>query len=159
MKLSFAIATTALLLLVAQPAPAGPKPDKPETFATRAGAIRGYDPVAYFTDKAPVKGNKSLRYNFKGADWVFASEENRQLFIDDPEKYAPQYGGWCAYAMGRGYFAKTDPDAWTIEDGKLYLNYSLSIREKWLKDVPGYIAKGDANWAGFYGADEKPDAM
>ena len=110
------------------------------------GAIRGYDPVAYHTEKKPVKGKRAHRLEWKGATWSFASAENRGLFKADPEKYAPRYGGYCAFAVSRGYTASIDPDAWSIVDGALYLNYSLGVRDQWSRDIPGNIAKGDANW-------------
>ncbi len=109
-------------------------------------AIDGYDPVAYFTDQKPVEGSKAFEFSWKGATWRFASAEHRDLFKAEPEKYAPQYGGYCAYAVAKGSTAGIDPDAWSIVDGKLYLNYDLDIRAKWLQDTKGYIAKADANW-------------
>lgn len=116
------------------------------TFADAAGAIRGYDPVAYHTEMMPVAGNPKYTYEYNNAVWQFASKENLDLFRDDPERYAPEYGGYCAYAMSRGFVVSTDPDAWTIEDDKLYLNYSQGVRKTWLKDIPEYIAKADENW-------------
>ncbi len=110
------------------------------------GAIRGYDPVAYHTEGKPVAGKRAHRVEWKGATWSFASAENKALFEGDPEKYAPRYGGYCAWAVSQGYTASIDPDAWSIVDGKLYLNYSLGVREQWSGDIPGNIAKGDANW-------------
>jgi len=109
-------------------------------------AIDGYDPVAYFEEGAPRQGSKAFTFDWNGAAWRFATAEHRDRFAAAPEKYAPQYGGYCAWAVGHGYTAGIDPDAWTIRDGKLYLNYDLEIREKWLGDVPGWIAKGDQNW-------------
>ncbi len=116
------------------------------TFVNDDGAIRGYDPVAYHTESKPVKGSREFAFSYEGATWYFASEHNRDLFESDPERYAPAYGGFCAYGMSRGFAVSTDPDAWTIVDGKLYLNYSLGVRRTWLKDVPGNIEKADANW-------------
>lgn len=110
------------------------------------GAIRGYDPVAYHTEMMPVKGDPQYSYEYNNAIWQFASEENRKLFRDDPERYSPQYGGFCAYAMSNGLVVSTDPQAWKIEGGKLYLNYSPGVRKTWLKDVPGYVARADAKW-------------
>ena len=121
---------------------------KPEIYADRNGAIRGYDPVAYFTDKASVKGSDKFSYAWKGATWRFASAENRDLFAASPEKFAPQYGGYCAFAVAQNSLARIDPQAWNVVDGKLYLNYSLKVREAWAKDSPGYIRKADANWPG-----------
>ena len=119
---------------------------KPSVFSDRDGAIRGYDPVAYFDRKGPVKGSKQFSYPWQGATWYFASAENRDKFAAEPERYAPRYGGYCAYAVAQGDTADIDPSAWSIVDGKLYLNYSLRILERWKKDIPGYIRKGDANW-------------
>lgn len=118
-----------------------------EKVFTRGGAaIRGYDPVAYHLEKAPVKGERRFGYEWKGHEWRFKSVENRDRFIADPEKYAPQFNGFCAWAASQGYLASTVPEAWTIRDGKLYLNYSLSVRSTWLEDVDANIAAGDRNW-------------
>lgn len=118
-----------------------------EKVFTRGGAaIRGYDPVAYHLEKAPVKGDRRFGYEWKGHEWRFKSVENRDRFIADPEKYAPQFNGFCAWAASQGYLASTVPEAWTIRDGKLYLNYSLSVRSTWLEDVDANIAAGDRNW-------------
>ena len=116
------------------------------TFSDTAGAIRGYDPVAYHTEMKPVKGNSLYTFEYNDATWHFASSRNLELFREDPGRYAPQYGGYCAYAMSRGFVVSTDPLAWTIDDEKLYLNYSLNVRRTWLKDVPGYVAKADVHW-------------
>ncbi|MFK7938646.1 MAG: YHS domain-containing (seleno)protein [Roseovarius sp.] len=117
-----------------------------EVFITDNVAINGYDPVAYFTDAKPVLGNAALNSVFNGATWHFASAENKASFDADPAKFAPQFGGYCAYAVSKGYTAPTDPNAWTVHDGKLYLNYSLRARDLWSEDVPGNITKGNANW-------------
>jgi len=116
-------------------------------YSTRAGAIKGYDPVAYFTQKKPVQGGANITYDWQGATWHFASADNRELFKQDPEKYAPQYGGWCAYGWAQGYPAKIEPEAWSIVDGKLYLNYSKSIQADWKKKQAGFIKTADKNWA------------
>lgn len=115
-------------------------------FTTGQGAIRGYDPVAYFTAAREVMGKKEIVFEYLGAQWHFASEENRNLFKQNPEKYTPQFGGYCAYGMSRGYKAETQPNAWTIVDGKLYLNYNVDVREKWSQDTANYIKKAEANW-------------
>ena len=109
-------------------------------------AIKGYDPVAYFVDRKPVKGSREFEYFWMAAKWHFSSAEHRDLFIKNPEKYAPKYGGYCAYAVSQGTTADIDPDAWNIVDGRLYLNLSKTIRDKWSKDIPGYIKKADENW-------------
>jgi len=107
-------------------------------------AIDGYDTVAYFTVVKPTKGNKKLSFTWRDANWFFASEENLALFKGDPEKYAPQYGGWCAYAMSdEGRTVGIDPDAWVIHEGKLYLNYSRSVQQEWLKDKLTNIQQAD----------------
>ncbi len=100
-------------------------------------AIKGYDSVAYFTDGKPVKGSRGFEYVWMGAKWHFSSAEHRDLFIENPEKYAPKYGGYCAYAISRGSVADIDPEAWNIVGGRLYLNLSKKIRDKWSKDIPG----------------------
>ncbi len=116
---------------------------------TRSGvAIRGTDPVAYFTEGEPVAGKAEFSHEWNGAEWRFSSAENRDRFIADPEQFAPQFGGYCAWAVASGYTASTVPEAWSIADGKLYLNYSLGVREQWSQDIPGNVAKGDANWPG-----------
>lgn len=111
-------------------------------------AIRGTDPVAYFTEGRPVEGDSDIFADWNGARWQFASTENRDRFVADPAAYAPQYGGFCAWAVAQGYTAPTDPDAWRIVDGKLYLNYSLKVQKDWEQDIPGFIASADANWPG-----------
>ena len=95
-----------------------------EIFSTSDGAVQGYDVVAYFTESKPVKGTKEFTVYHSGESWYFSSAENLKTFKASPEKYKPQFGGYCAYGMSRGYKAKTDPEAWTIVDGKLYLNYN-----------------------------------
>jgi hypothetical protein len=109
-------------------------------------AVDGYDPVAYFTEGKPVEGKKEFSTDWNGAKWRFASAANRDLFVAEPAKYAPQYGGYCAWAVANNYTADTDPEAWAVVDGKLYLNYDKKVQEKWRQDVPGNIAKADQNW-------------
>ena len=122
------------------------KNHKPEIFTTAEGAIKGYDPVAYFKDSKPVKGSPNITYSWKGANWSFKTNENKQEFIDNPEKYTPQYGGYCAYGWAKGYPAKIEPDAWSIIGGKLYLNYDKDIKATWDKDPKGYIKTADENY-------------
>lgn len=119
---------------------------QPPVFSPDGKAIRGYDPVAYFTDGKPVLGNPSLSHTYQNATWFFADQKHLDAFKTDPEKYVPQYGGYCAFGLSRGYKAPTDADAWTISDGKLYLNYNRNVRTEWDKDRPGYIGKADKNW-------------
>jgi YHS domain-containing protein len=118
------------------------------TFNERDGvAIRGHDPVAYFTQGKPVAGKSDLRHEHQGSTFLFASATNRDAFAADAAKYAPQYGGYCAFGVSRGYKADIDPAAFTIVGGKLYLNYNARVQQDWLKDTAGYIGKADAKWA------------
>lgn len=110
-------------------------------------AINGYDPVSYFTVGEPVAGRTEFSAEWGGAPWHFASAENRELFLADPERYAPQYGGWCAFAMAQSSYAPTIPEAWTVRDGKLYLNFSGGVRDQWLSDADHLISRADAYWA------------
>ncbi|WP_112480083.1 YHS domain-containing (seleno)protein [Vibrio variabilis] len=109
-------------------------------------AIRGYDPVAYFTQGKPVKGDGDYTYEWNDATWYFSSKQNQDLFTANPDRYAPQYGGYCAWAVSKGYTAKIDPTAWYIHHDKLYLNYSKSVQSTWQQDIPGNIASADQNW-------------
>lgn len=117
-----------------------------EYFSKNGIALNGYDVVAYFTESKPVKGEKTFSVNWKESTWFFSSSKHAALFKADPEKYAPQYGGYCAYGCSRGYKVKSQPEAWRIVNGKLYLNYDLSVREIWEKDIANYIQKADAIW-------------
>lgn len=123
-----------------QPDLAGP------VYAPDGNAINGYDPVAFFTNSSPVKGTDTFAFQWQGANWNFASQQDLEAFKAAPETYAPQYGGYCAYGMAEGHKATTVPEAWTIVDGKLYLNNSLDVKAKWDKDRPGFIKKADAVW-------------
>lgn len=109
-------------------------------------AVKGYDVVAYVTESKAVAGRAEFEYRWNGAIWRFASAAHRDTFSRDPEMYAPRFGGYCAWAVSRGYTADTDPEAWRIVDGKLYLNYSKRVQRMWEQDVAGNIAKGQANW-------------
>ncbi len=115
-------------------------------FEKGGAAIEGYDPVAYFTQNKPVKGSTAYTAMYKGSTFRFASAANRDAFVAESDKYAPQYGSFCAYAVAGGYKAKIEPDAFTIVNGKLYLNYDQSIQRRWRRDIPGYIREGDRNW-------------
>lgn len=111
-------------------------------------AIEGYDPVAYFVEGKPREGKKEHSTEWKGATWRFSSAENLAAFQAEPKKYAPKYGGYCAWAVCQGTTAGIDPAAWKIVDGRLYLNYNASIQEKWEKVQPDCIATADKNWVG-----------
>ena len=138
--------------VAAMPGVADAKDGKSAVNVDRKGvAIKGYDPVAYFTMSKPVKGKKDHVASWMGATWRFASAEHKDLFEKDPEKYAPRYGGYCAYGVANNYLVKIDPKAWTIYEGRLYLNFSLKVRDQWSEDIPGNIKKADANWPGLIG--------
>mgnify|MGYP001256877664 CR=1 FL=1 len=112
-------------------------------------AIRGYDSVSYFVDGEAKKGDEEFTHQWHGMTWYFSSKENRNLFAANPEKYAPQYDGYCAWAMTEERKAETDPEVWRIVNGRLYLNCSEAAYEKWSRDIPGNINKADKNWSTF----------
>ncbi len=141
---SAAAIPVATLAMIVAPARA----DTPRVFAPDGVAIDGTDPVAYFTQGKAVPGRADHVVTWNGAEWRFSTADNRAAFEADPEAYAPQYGGYCAYAVSEGYTAKIDPEAWTIHDGKLYLNFNRSVRKRWSADKAARIAQGDANWPG-----------
>ena len=109
-------------------------------------AIEGVDTVAYFTEGRAVQGSSEYTWDYNGATWQFASADNLALFKANPEQYAPQFGGYCAWAVINGAASSIDPEAWNIVDGKLYLNYSLGVQKTWSQDIPGNIAKAEQNW-------------
>lgn len=109
-------------------------------------AVEGHDPVAYFTDGEPVKGKADFTTTYNGAEFRFASQDNLDTFLAEPAKYAPQYGGYCAWAVSQGYTAKGDADHWAIVDGKLYLNYNKKVQDTWNEDRAGFITSADENW-------------
>jgi YHS domain-containing protein len=109
-------------------------------------AISGYDAVSYFQESGPKEGLNDFKLSYMDADWYFTSQENLDLFTANPEKYAPQYGGYCAYAVALGSTAKGDPLQWHVENEKLYLNVNKSIKKKWLADIDGYLEKSEKNW-------------
>lgn len=109
-------------------------------------AVKGTDVVAYFTQGRPVPGSEEHEVEWNGATWRFSSAAHKALFAKDPRKYAPQYGGFCAFGVSRGYTVGIDPAAWRIVNGKLYLNYNAAVQAEWVKDIPGHIARADRNW-------------
>lgn len=131
------------LTLTLTPAAAG---DRVYTSTFSDLAVDGYDPVAYFSEGRPVEGRAAFEYQWNGATWRFANAENLAAFKAEPDAYAPQYGGYCAWAVSQGYTASADPMAWRIVDDKLYLNYSREVQKRWKQDIPGNIRKADANW-------------
>ena len=131
-------------------------PDRTKQFNLSDGhvAINGYDPVAYFTENKAKEGSKSIRTDYKGVTYYFASEKDKNLFIASPAKYEPEYGGWCAYAMGaKGEKVEVDPETFKIVDGKLYLFYNKFFNntlKSWNKDEVGLKKKADNNWSSIY---------
>src|SRR5882724_7617720 len=138
-----AIVGLAVLTLLALAVPASAK----EPQYTNGGlALSGYDTVAYFSDGKPVKGHPENAIQWGGARWQFATAANRDAFVTNPGRYAPQYGGYCAYAVSKGYTASGDPMVWRIVEDRLYVNYSKSVQGLWEQDIPGHIAKANGNW-------------
>lgn len=108
--------------------------------------VNGYDVVAYFTDGRPVRGVAQFRTTHQGVEYRFASAAHLAAFRANPARYLPQYGGYCAWAVSQGYTASADPNAWRIVDGRLYLNYSADVQERWERDIAGHIRSANANW-------------
>ena len=115
-------------------------------FAENGVAIRGTDPVAYFTQRQPVQGRQDLAYQWNGVTWWFATAQHRTQFAQNPEAYTPQYGGFCAYGVAQGALVEIDPGSWAIVEGKLYLNYNAAVQQLWEEDIPGHIAQANRNW-------------
>jgi len=136
------ILSTVVLLLILT----GARAQKSAIFIAEGKAIKGYDPVAFFTESRPVKGQDSLMYVWNGAKWEFSSRANLDRFKAEPEKYAPQYGGYCAYGTSQGHKAPTQVDTWSVIDGKLYFNYNMKVKETWVKDRAALITKADEQW-------------
>lgn len=151
MSFTFAAVVRAALVLVlfatltiaVRSASAAVDPINKNIFGT---ALKSYDAVAYFKEGRAIKGRDEFRHDWMGAKWYFANAANRDEFARNPEKYAPQFGGYCAWAVANGYTASIDPEAWRIIDGKLYLNYSKDVQKKWEANIPGFIKQGNENW-------------
>jgi YHS domain-containing protein len=112
-------------------------------------ALRGFDAVAYFTIEKAVEGSPKHEFFWNGAKWLFSNAENLEKFKQNPESFAPQFGGYCSYAVSQGYTADGDPNEWKVVDGKLYLNYNHEAKEAWDKEQDKLIEQGKKNWAGF----------
>ena len=139
-----------MILIVALAAACGTKASSIGLNTDSAGmALKGYDAVAYFAVDSAVKGDAKYSYVWNGAKWLFSSEENMKKFEADPEAYAPQFGGYCSYAVSEGYTADGDPEAWKVVDGKLYLNYNQQVKKTWEKDEAVRIDNGRKNWQEF----------
>jgi hypothetical protein len=109
-------------------------------------ALKGYDTVAYFTEGKAIEGRKEFMHEYADAKWRFMSAANRDLFAANPGKYAPQYGGYCAWGISQEKFFDGDPQVWKVVDGRLYVNYNKQIEKTWERDIPGFIEKADRNW-------------
>ena len=141
-----AIAIAIVAAVVAGPANAASDPAPQVSVDANGVAIRGYDPVAYFTIGRPTRGSPEHQLQWHGATWRFASATSLQAFQADPERYAPQFGGYCAWAVSQHYLAPGDPDQWKIVGGKLYLNFNARAKELWEADQVAAIKRGEANW-------------
>lgn len=148
MKHALLLAAAALAVSSAAALPAAPAhaDDLVYTGLFSNVAVGGYDTVAYHTRGAPVRGSREFETEWNGATWRFASQDTLDLFLADPDSYAPHYGGYCAWAMAEGYTAKGDPQFWKIVDGALYLNFNAEIQMRWEADIPGFIVRADANY-------------
>ena len=134
------------LALAAAAATLMPGTASASVFTENGVAVKGYDPVAYFTDGRPTRGSAEFTATHEGATYHFASAANRDAFAADPARYIPQYGGYCAWAVAQGYKAPIIPEAWAVVDGKLYLNASRGVQRRWQRDTPGFIETADRNW-------------
>ena len=120
---------------------------RPRRYQKAGMALGGFDTLAYFTLGKAVRGSKDLAHNWDGATWLFSSQEHLHRFKADPEAYAPRFGGYCPYWLARAALVPGSPQAWAIEDGKLYLSYSKTYRRTWLKQADNILPKAAANWA------------
>ncbi|MCB2130511.1 MAG: YHS domain protein [Rhodobacteraceae bacterium] len=139
--LAFALALP-VLVAIERPAFA----EQPAVFAPDGLAISGYDPVLYLTENRAQPGKPEFALEWHGASWRFASAETLTAFEMNPKAYAPQYGGYCAYAVSKGALATSDPEAFTVWNGRLYLNYSADVRTIWREDIAGNVEKADGHW-------------
>lgn len=150
-RATLALFATAAPAAVLSGLPTPARAAEPMVYQRRGRAIRGTDPVAYFTQGRPVDGARGITFDWNGATWHFASDANRAMFAADPDRYAPAFGGYCAWAAAQGYVAATRPEAWSIYEGRLYLNANLNVRSMWEAGLPTIIAQGEANWPAILG--------
>ena len=148
MTLSFRLTIAVCVIAAGIGAAAVANQQSPVNVSRGQLALQGYDAVAYWTRGQPTKGSTTFEHRWNDAVWRFSTAANRDQFAKDPARYLPEFGGYCAYAVSRGYTADIDPNAWRIVDGRLYLNYSKRVQKLWEEDVPGNIAKGRQNWPG-----------
>lgn len=145
------VLSAALALPAAVVFPALARAATPPVYAEGGIAIDGTDAVSYFAEGRPAPGLPEYAHVWNGATWHFRSAAHRDRFAAEPEVFAPQFGGYCAWAVAEGYTAATIPDAWKIVDRRLYLNFSRRVQRRWERDVTGNIARGNANWPGVLG--------
>lgn len=145
---SLSAAFAAAFALVAAVLPAHARQAEIYTGIFSSLAVGGYDAVAYFKENRPVQGKAEFSMQYKGVTWQFSSADNLAAFKANPTAYAPQYGGYCAWAVSQGYTASGDPLVWNIVKGRLFLNYDKSVQATWSKDIPGHITNADKNWPG-----------
>ena len=144
--------TVLLGLVIALTMATGAMAQRSEIFQSGRGefgsdlAVGGFDAVAYQTQGLPVPGNPQFRVSWKGAEWRFSTIQNRDLFVREPDKYAPQYGGWCAFAVAQGVRSPGDPRFWDVVNGRLYINQSAGTQASWRRDQASMIPRGDQNW-------------
>ncbi|MDH3665718.1 MAG: YHS domain protein [Paracoccaceae bacterium] len=143
-----ALRSLAVALVLAIPAGFASADNPALVIDDQGRAVDGYDTVAYFSQGKAMAGDAAFSHNWQGATWLFTSAEHRDLFAADPERYAPQFGGYCAYAVSTNHAIKGRPDVWSIYEGKLYLNLGPGAQKKWERDVPGNIARAVNNWPG-----------
>ena len=141
-----ALAAVGVLVLAAAHMTAQSTTSRTTYNSTRGVALDGYDVVAYFTEGRPVKGTPDFAHTWEQTTWRFASAAHRDAFAAASERYAPQFGGFCAYGVSRGYAVDIDPNAWTVVNGRLYLNYSKSVQRTWDTDRATFIQRAEANW-------------
>lgn len=146
MRTTIFAAALAAGLVTALAAPAAAKTAPVYTGTFSDVAVSGYDTVAFFTQGRPVKGDARFKASHNGAEYRFADAANLARFQANPAAYAPQYGGYCAWAFSQGYTASADPTVWKIVDRKLYLNYNAKVGQAWSKNIPGFIAAANGNW-------------
>jgi YHS domain-containing protein len=136
---------SAIFILIALSACQKAEISTTENLKTEKLAIKGYDTVSYFIDGA-AKGNPQYSFVWNGAKWLFSTSENLEKFKQNPEKYIPQFDGQCSYSVAQGSTAEGDPDAWKVVDGKLYLNFSESVKKRWEADQDNLIREGEKKW-------------
>ena len=138
--------SAAMVILIGLICTVSAREPEPVNVDSRGLALRGYDPVAYFTEEKAVPGVEGIEAEHGGAVYRFAGAANREKFLENPEAYLPEYGGYCAWAVSRGISAGINPEAWTIQDGRLFLNFNRGTHRRFQKNIDENIEKADENW-------------